>query len=69
MHWSERIKLLQFELHLSGCSECMYELLSPVMKSTFEKVSQALCERLYSVENEALVSAMRRKQAKSRECR
>ena len=64
MHWSERTKLLQFELHLSGRAECMYELLSPVVKSTFEKASQALRERLYPVENEALVSAklMRRKQ-------
>ena len=42
----------------------MYELLLPMVKSTFEKASQALRGRLYPVENEAFASAklMRRKQ-------
>ena len=55
--WSERTKLLQFELHLTGRAERVYELLSSSVKSSFEEASQALCERLYPVESEALVSA------------
>ena len=45
----------------------MYELLSPSVKSSFEKASQALHEQLYPVESEALVSAqlMKRKQLSS----
>ena len=58
--WSEHTKLLQFELHLTGCPERVYELLSLSVKSSFEKASQALHERLYPVESEALVSAQLR---------
>ena len=57
LRWSERTKLLQFELHLAGCAEWVYELLSPSVKSSFVKASQALHEQLYPVESEALVSA------------
>ena len=64
LRWSEYTKLLQFELHLTGRAKCVYELLSPSVKSSFEKASQALREWL---ESEALVSAqlMRRKQLSS----
>ena len=67
LRWSERTKLLQFKLHLTGRAEHVYELLSPSVKSSFEKAPQALCERLYPVESEALVSTqlMRRKQLSS----
>ena len=65
MCWSERTKLLQFELHLAGRAERTYKLLSATDKKTFEEATTALSKRLlYPVENEALVSAqlMRRKQ-------
>ena len=57
LRWLERTRLLQFELHPTGHAEHVYKLLSPSVKSSFEKASQELCERLYPVESEALVSA------------
>ena len=51
MQWSERTKLLQFELHLTGRAERVYELLPSSAKSSFEKASQALSERLYPIES------------------
>ena len=55
LQWSERTKLLQFELHLTGRAEHVYELLSSSVKSSFEEASQALRERLYPVESEGLL--------------
>ena len=55
LQWSERTKLLQFELHLTGCAEHVYKLLSSSVKSSFEEASQALREWLYPVESEALL--------------
>ena len=64
LRWSERTKLLQFELHLGRRAERVYELLPASQKVSFEKATQALRGRLYPIESEALVSAqlMRRKQ-------
>lgn len=64
LRWSERTKLLQFELHLAGRAERVYELLPASKKGSFDEATQTLHERLYPIESEALVSAqlMRRKQ-------
>ena len=64
---SECTKLLQFELHLTGRAERVYELLLSSIKSSFEEASKALRAWLYPVESEALVSAqlMRHKQLSS----
>ena len=67
LRWLKHTKLLQFELHLTGCAKHVYKLLSSSVKSSFEEASQALHEWLYPVESEALVSAQlkRRKQLSS----
>jgi len=62
--WTEREKLVQFELHLAGRAERVYEILPSQVKESYVKATEALQERLNPVEREALVSAqlMRRKQ-------
>ena len=58
------LKLVQFELHLAGRAERVYEVLPSHVKESYVKATEALQERLNPVEREALVSAklMRRKQ-------
>ena len=65
--WTEREKLLQLELHLSGRAEQLYEVLPVEEKASFAKVVEALGRRLQPVKSEALLSAqlMRRKQRPS----
>ena len=62
--WTEREKLLQLELHLSGRAKQLYEVLPTEEKASFEKAVEALGRRLQLVNSEALLSAqlMRRKQ-------
>ena len=62
--WTDREKLVQFELHLAGRAERVYEVLPSTSKVSFKAATEALQKRLNPVEREALVSAqlMRRKQ-------
>ena len=62
--WTDREKLVQFELHLAGRAERVYEVLPSTSKVSFKVATGALQKRLNPVEREALVSAqlMRRKQ-------
>ena len=62
--WSEREKLIQFELLLTGKAERMYDVLPEGTKATFKEATEALRKRLSPVRREALVSAqlMRRRQ-------
>ena len=62
--WSDRQKLLQFELHLTGKAEQLYDLLPADSKSTFTAATESLKGQLHPVQNEALLSAqlMKRKQ-------
>ena len=62
--WTDREKLVQFELHLAGRAERVYEVLPSTSKANFAAATEALQKRLNPVECEALVSAqlMRRKQ-------
>ena len=62
--WTDREKLVQFELHLAGRAERVYEVLPSTSKASFAAATEALQKRLNPVEHEALVSAqlMRRKQ-------
>ena len=55
---------MQFELHLAGRAERVYEVLPSTSKVSFKVATGALQKRLNPVEREALVSAqlMRRKQ-------
>ena len=64
--WTDREKLLQFELHLTGRAESTYEVLSTELKETYEK---SLMERLQPAHREALASAqlLQRKQ-RERSC-
>ena len=63
-HWSERQKLLQFELHLVGRAEKIYNVLDKEYKKTYTSATKALRTRLCPVRREALKSAelLRRKQ-------
>ena len=65
--WTERQKLIQFELHLAGKAEKVYEVLPNEVKQNFSDASSALQQRLNPVRREALVSVqlMRRKQQPS----
>ena len=62
--WTDREKLAQFELHLAGRAERVYEVLPSTSKVSFKAVTEPLQKRLNPVEREALVSAqlVRRKQ-------
>ena len=62
--WTDREKLIQFELLLTGRAEKIYELLSDSVKESFQTATEALHKRLTPVRREALVSAqlMRRRQ-------
>ena len=62
--WSEREKLLQFELHLVGRAEQIYEVLPGESKSSYAKATKALENRLKLAGRKALSSAqlLRRKQ-------
>ena len=62
--WTEREKLVQFELHLARVAEQVYEVLPSHVKENYVKTTEALQERLNPVEREALVLAqlMHRKQ-------
>ena len=62
--WSEREKLLQFELHLVGRAEQIYEVLPGESKSSYAKATKALEDRLKPAGRKALSSAqlLRRKQ-------
>ena len=62
--WTEREKLLQLELYLSGRAEQLYEVLPAEEKTSFSKAVEALGHRLRPVKSEALLSAqlIRRKQ-------
>ena len=55
---------MQFELHLAGRAERVYEVLPSMSKVSFKAATEALQKRLNPVKREALVSAqlMRRKQ-------
>ena len=61
---TDREKLVQFELHLAGCAERVYEVLPSTSKVSFKVATGALQNCLNPVEYETLVSAqlMRRKQ-------
>ena len=48
---------MQFELHLDGRAERVYEILPSQVKESYVKVTEALQERLNPVEREALLSA------------
>ena len=63
-HWTDREKLLQLELHLSGRAEQIYELLPAEAQATFSAAVESLRQRLHPVKSEALLSAqlMKRKQ-------
>ena len=59
---------MQFELHLAGRAERVYEILPSQVKESYVKATEALQERLNPVEREALVSAQlmcRKQQNKS----
>ena len=62
--WSDRQKLLQFQLHLCRKAERVYEVLPSEQKQRFETANSALKARLCLVKREALLSAqlMRRRQ-------
>ena len=62
--WSDRQKLLQFELHLFGKAERVYEVLPSEEKGKYETAIKALKARLCPAKREALLSAqlMRRRQ-------
>jgi len=62
--WTEREKLLQLELHLSGQAEQLYEVLPAEDKAVFSKAVEALGPRLQPVKSEAFLSAqlLKRKQ-------
>ena len=62
--WTDRQTMVQFELHLSGRAESLYELLPSTTRESLDTAIQALCGRLYPVQREALSSAklMMRKQ-------
>ena len=62
--WTDRQKLLQFELHLCGKAERVYEVLPSEKKDKFETAIGALKARLCPVKREALLSAqlIRRRQ-------
>ena len=62
--WSEREKLLQFELHLGGRAEAVYETLPADVKGSFSTAVEALRKRLQPPKRDALRSAqlIRRKQ-------
>ena len=62
--WTERQKLLQLELYLSGRAEQVYEVLPASAKDTFPRAVESLKKRLQPVANEALLSSqlMKRKQ-------
>ena len=64
LHWSDREKLLQFELHLTGKVKSIYEVLPPEEKATFTLASEALGKRVQPAKREALTSAqlLRRRQ-------
>ena len=66
--WTERQKLLQLELYLSGRAQQVYKVLPTSAKDTFSKAVESLKKRLQPVANEALLSTqlMKRKQ-KARE--
>ena len=61
--WTDREKLVQFELHLSVRAERVYEVLPSQSKASFKDATEALQKHLNPIEREALVSAqlMRRK--------
>ena len=58
------MKLLQFELHLTGKAESIYEVLSAELKGSYASATRALGERLRPARREALTSAqlLRRQQ-------
>ena len=62
--WSDREKLIQFELLLSGCAERIYELLPGSVKGTFQEATTALQKGLEPVGRDVLRSAqlIRRRQ-------
>ena len=64
LHWSDKEKLLQFELHLAGKAESVYEVLPPEEKGSFDLASKALGKRIQPAKREALSSAqlLRRRQ-------
>ena len=64
LHWSEKEKLLQFELHLAGKAESVYEVLPPEEKGSFDLASKALGKIIQPAKREALSSAqlLRRRQ-------
>ena len=55
--WSDREKLIQFELLLSGRAERIYELMPGSVKGTFQEATTALQKRLEPVGRDALRSA------------
>ncbi len=55
--WSEREKLVQLELHLSGRAERLFDLLPPEVKAKFTSTVESLRKRLAPVRREALLSA------------
>ena len=55
--WSSRNKLLQFELHLRGRAEQIYEVLPAEDKGSFKKAVRALGNRLKLTGRKALTSA------------
>ena len=55
--WTGRNKLLQFELHLGGRAEQIYEVLPSSAKASFEEASKALGARLVPAGRKALTSA------------
>ncbi len=57
LQWSNREKLLQFELHLTGKAEHIYEVLPPEEKRTFLGAVEALGKRVQPAKREALSSA------------
>ena len=59
--WTEREKLLQLELHLSGRAEQLYEVLPAEDKAGFSKAVEALGPRLQPVKSEA-AQLLKRKQ-------
>ena len=62
--WSERDTLLQFELHLTGRAEELYDVLPEDVKQSSESAISALGDRLHPIRRDALASAqlIRRKQ-------
>lgn len=54
LHWSDRDRLLSFELHLTGKAKSIYEVLPPEDKLTFALAGEALGKCILPAKREAV---------------